>query len=59
MLAVVEFENGKFGLINTWTGILLPNRRGGVLECRTQRKAERVMRKRTGSLTKTIRNLSN
>lgn len=52
MLEIVQFENGRYGLQNTWTGIIVDK------EWRTVFFANRARRKRTNSLAKTIRGLS-
>lgn len=52
MLEVVQFENGKYGLQNTWTGIVIDK------EFRTIRGALRHRRRNTKRLNKTIHNLT-
>lgn len=51
MLEVVQFENGKYGLRNAWTGIVVDK------EFRTIRGALRYRRRSTKRLAKTISSL--
>lgn len=51
MLEIVQFENGRYGLRNTWTGIVVDK------EWRTKWGAARAIRKRTRSLSNTINKL--
>ena len=51
MLELVQFENGRYGLRNIWTGIVVDH------EWRTKRGAKRAAGKRTKSLATLINNL--
>lgn len=48
MLEIVQFENGRYGLQNTWTGIVVDR------EFRTIWGARRSLRKRTNKLARAI-----
>jgi hypothetical protein len=52
VLEIVQFENNRYGLRNTWTGIVIDR------EWRTQWGVKRALKKRTNSLSKTLRSLS-
>ena len=52
MLELVQFENGRYGLRNTQTGVIVDR------EWRTKRGAIRAAENRTGSLTTLINNLT-
>lgn len=48
MLEIVQFEDGKYGVRNSWTGIVLNKK------FRTVRGAWRHIRRQTNSLNKAI-----
>jgi hypothetical protein len=52
MLEIVQFENGRYGLRNTWTGIVVDR------EWRTLWGANRARHKRTNNLMKTMSRLN-
>jgi hypothetical protein len=54
MLQAVRFYNGRYGIQNTWTGILLTDKNGKVLEFRKSRKAVRRIYKLNNELSKVI-----
>lgn len=52
MLEIVQFTNGRYGLRNTWTGIVLPH------EFRTIKGAQKKRSKLSKRLTKTFASLN-
>lgn len=52
MLEIVQFENGRYGLQNSWTGIVIDR------EWRTAYFANRARQKRSNKLTKAMRRLN-
>ena len=58
-LQVVQFENGRYGLQNTLTGWLAPNRRNmGPYMTRFAWRAVRESNRRTAKLNRTVSQLS-
>ncbi len=58
MLEIVLFDNGRYGIRNAWTGIILTKRNGEARSYRTPQRAvkgaERIERK----MSRAIRSLS-
>lgn len=52
MLEIVQFENGRYGLQNSWTGIVIDR------EWRTVWGVNRARRKRSNNLMQTILRLN-
>jgi len=57
MLQIVEFEDGRYGVQNLWTGLILTNGNGKIRKFRTKWGATRLAYRRERKLAQTIRRL--
>lgn len=55
MLEVVRFDNGRYGIRNTWTGVILTTDEGKIRAYRSKRRAFRVAGRLERGLLRTMR----
>ena len=57
MLNIIQFENGRFGLQNAWTGIIL-TKKGKVRSYRSIKRASRASNRIMRELQKTVQKVT-
>jgi hypothetical protein len=58
MLEVIQFDNMKYGIQNTWTGQPLRNADGSLREFRSKGQAIRVLNRMSRRLERTVRRVT-